>query len=71
MNEEMRYQVVIGSQSAHCCFDATVVDSSKPTGYREKFEQVCECFDVADAELICAALNAYNQTPNVTSSSGA
>ena len=25
----MRYQVVEDSQSGHCCFDATVVDTSK------------------------------------------
>jgi len=26
----MRYQVIRGSESGHCCFEATVVDTSKP-----------------------------------------
>lgn len=53
-----RYKVVLESQSGHCCFDATVVDASKPhPHYSGKFESVCECFDEADAQRICAALN--------------
>jgi hypothetical protein len=62
-----RYKVVDGSISAHCCFQATVVDTRKPVMVRNvpyirdgepQFESVCECFEVEDAELICAALNA-------------
>ena len=61
-----RYQVIKGSQSCHCCFEATVVDTSKPDmigetqfvgQYGPEFEIVCECFDMADAEKICHALN--------------
>lgn len=47
----MRYQVVVGSQSCHCCFEATGVDTSRPN-------TVCECFSMEDAQLICDALNA-------------
>lgn len=54
--------------SADCCFDATVVDTTKPEiigGQRYKgidgqlyYEIVCECFSLEDAQLICDALNA-------------
>lgn len=64
----MRYQVYSGSQSGHCCFDATVVDTTKPKfvdGRHEKdwegrlcYETVCECFSMEAAQLICDALNA-------------
>jgi len=62
-----RYKVVEGSQSCHCCFDATVIDTTKPSMIGEKqfegkngpqFDSVCECFEVEDANIICAALNA-------------
>lgn len=63
-----RYKVISGSQSAHCCFEATVVDTSRPDmqgdgtqyvgDHGPQFEAVCECFDMVDAEAICAALNA-------------
>lgn len=58
-----RYKVVSGSQSAHCCFEATVVDTARPftiAGHQRdgKFEAVCECFELSDAERIAAALNA-------------
>lgn len=61
-----RYKVVKGSQSCHCCFEATVVDLSKPILYGNEqyeddcgpqFDSVCECFDMESAELICNALN--------------
>ena len=64
----MRYQIFNGSKSAHCCFDATVVDTTKPEiigGQHYKgsdgqlhYETVCECFSLEDAQLICDALNA-------------
>lgn len=59
----MRFKVVKGSQSAHCCFDYTVVDTTKPVmiggkHFEKQYEEVCECFERADAELICSALNA-------------
>lgn len=59
----VRYKVVEGSQSCHCCFDYTVVDTHNPVmiggrQYRDQFEQVCECFYEVDANMICDALNA-------------
>lgn len=58
-----RYQVVKGSQTAHCCFEATVVDTATPlrdSGDEpmEWFEDVCECLSVEHAEMIAKALNA-------------
>jgi len=62
-----RYKALEGSESGHCCFEATVVDTQTPTfigGQRyqgsdgePKCEQICECFDMADAERIAAAMN--------------
>lgn len=56
-----RYKVLPGSQSGHCCFDATVVDTHTPQnnwhGKEPRYEAVCECFDLADAELVAAGLN--------------
>lgn len=66
----MRYKTYRGSQSAHCCFEATVVDTTKPViiggeHYKDHgdngqyhYESVCECFEMEDAEKVCAALNA-------------
>ncbi|RQU14209.1 hypothetical protein DF152_17245 [Burkholderia cenocepacia] len=58
----VRYKVIDRSQSGHCCFAATVVDTTKPTmiggkHYNGEYEQICECFDYGDAERIAAALN--------------
>lgn len=47
-----RYIVVDGSESAHCCFEATVVDTSRLTHVN-----ICECFDFEEAVLIAEALN--------------
>jgi hypothetical protein len=60
-----RYIVVEGSQSCHCCFDFTVVDTTRPViiggeQYENQFESVCECFEQVDAIEICKALNAYS-----------
>ena len=58
-----RYKVVAGSQSCHCCFSATIVDTTKPLEQYEgfdslpEFDSVCECFDSESSELICNALN--------------
>ncbi len=62
----MRYQVREGSQTAHCCFGATVVDTTKPLNiggkqWKDHCYAVCECFDTADAEYIAAALNAMGE----------
>ena len=67
-----RYAIYRGSQSAHCCFDATVVDTTKPDiiggkHYQDSdtgqfhYESVCECFSEEDAELVCKALNALHE----------
>ena len=62
----IRYAIFVGSQSGHCCFSATVVDTTKPTMIGDKhfhdcgqyfYDPVCECFDMADAEKVCNALN--------------
>ncbi len=65
-----RYAIYTGSQSAHCCFDATVVDTTKPDmiggkHYKDSsgqlhYESVCECFSEEDAQLVRDALNALN-----------
>ncbi len=62
-----RYKVVPGSQSNHCCFEATVVDTTRPemigaVQYKDQFETVCECFYVAQANMICEALNEKENT---------
>lgn len=59
----MRYKIVEGSQSAHCCFEYTIVDTTRPfmvadKQYKGQFEPVCECLWEDDAKLICNALNA-------------
>jgi len=59
-----RYKIVDESQSAHCCFSHTVVDTSRPKmiagkHYKDQYEIVCECFDEEDAVLVRDALNAY------------
>jgi hypothetical protein len=67
-----RYKIVDGSLSAHCCFEATVVDTTKPEivngehyknihDHQLQYEPVCECFTREDAEVICNALNATSK----------
>lgn len=63
-----RFRVREGSQSHHCCFAATVVDTARP--YVEPdgrpsgdFEPMCECFTAAEALWIAAALNAMPTPP--------
>lgn len=53
-----RYTVLPVSQSGHCCFEATVVDTTKPsTAVAGQFEAVCECFTLGQANLVATALN--------------
>lgn len=58
-----RYQIREGSQTAHCCFSYTVVDTTKREPYYDRdgktptYEIVCECFDLEAAEAIVTALN--------------
>lgn len=61
----MRFLKINESQSAHCCFEYTVVDTTKPyiingEQYKGRFESVCECFEEEHAQLICDALNSYH-----------
>lgn len=56
-----RYKVVNESQSNHCCFQATVVDTTKYSSPGQ-FKEVCECFEEEDAKRICEALNAQEQS---------
>lgn len=68
---EQRYKVINKSQSAHCCFVATVVDTTRPQLLADgkpylnndvpQYEAVCECFEQAQAELVCNALNGQPQ----------
>lgn len=58
-----RYAVVEGSNSAHCCFDASVLDLHAPVYHSEgywlgTYHAVCECLDTEDAERIASVLNA-------------
>lgn len=59
----MRYIVVDGSDTGHCCFDATVLDTTKPQLSGDgrvlpgRYEQVCECFEREAADMIADALN--------------
>jgi hypothetical protein len=62
-DENERYRLVSGSQSDHCCFAWTVVDTTLPRmiqgeHYNGQFEPLCECVEEEDAKLIVAALNA-------------
>lgn len=57
-----RYKFIEGSQSAHCCFGYTVVDTKRPViihgeHYDNEFHAVCECYLRNDAQLIVASLN--------------
>ena len=54
----MRYKIVEGSESGHCCFYYTVVDTSATAHeHTKKFKSVAECFDDEDAKAVCKALN--------------
>lgn len=59
-----RYKIVKGSESAHCCFDYTIVDSDTISmTYRDgsvDYKTMCECFDLEEAQVILDALNRVN-----------
>ena len=56
----MRCQVLKESESAHgCCFSATIIDTSIPTGLYDRTQTVCECPYLIDAEYICDLLNHF------------
>lgn len=61
-----RYKIVDESQSVHCCFRKTVVDTTRPVmihgeHYDGKYEPMCECIDEEAAPVICDALNAVDR----------
>lgn len=63
----MRYMISMGSNSGHCCFEATVVYTSRiqrmgRDGCDPTYDTVCECFSEDDAIMICDALNATVKT---------
>jgi len=62
-----RYKLIDGSQSSHCCFEFTIVDTTKPIANLNKelvyYEEVCETFDRQSAELILNALNTNEINP--------
>lgn len=51
-----RFQVVEGSSSGHCCFDATVIDGNRLNAAGGLY-RTCECFDIEDAKMIAGLLN--------------
>lgn len=54
-----RYFVKHGSDSGHCCFEASIMDSLVGEMIHGDFfpDCVCECFDEDVAEEICKTLN--------------
>ena len=52
-----RFHAVEGSDTGHCCFEASVVERVKTGRYISDERTVAECFDVASAEMIADALN--------------
>lgn len=63
-NHTLRYIVVEGSVSAHCCFEASVCDTTKPYQFDpNQFEAICECMSKEDAHDIAAAMNTKGQQP--------
>jgi hypothetical protein len=61
----MIFRAIEGSQTAHCCFEATVVDTTQPnTAYPERFREICECFSLEEAQFIADALNARVKNDN-------
>lgn len=62
----MRYKIVDESQSVHCCFRKTVVDTTRPVmihgaHHDGKYEPMCECIDEEAAPVICDAINAVDR----------
>lgn len=57
--KQPRYKVIEGSETGHCCFEYTVIDTTKERGVLddEDDDLVCECFEKEHADKICNALN--------------
>lgn len=56
----MRYRVISSSESGHCCFEATVVDTVENDEFGQD-KTMCECFDIVEARKIAEALNNYGK----------
>ena len=54
---EPRYKVIPGSDSGHCCFEATVVDTHTPGCTGRPYTWICECFDLSWANALADAMN--------------
>lgn len=64
-----RFVAIEGSQSGHCCFEATVLDTHSETLRSENrpalhFDAICECFSIEDAEFIANKLNKTKKYDN-------
>jgi hypothetical protein len=49
-----RFTVVPESATCHCCFEASVVDSTE--------EHTIECYEINTAELVSSLLNKYYES---------
>lgn len=69
--DQPRYRVAPYSQSYHCCFEATVLDTHQPEiigtehyrstdGYLH-YVPMCECFATEDAVKIAESLNSKEE----------
>lgn len=56
-----RYRVVKDSESGHCCFEATVIDTAKEVAGHPDW--ACECFDLPRAHAIADAMNMADEAP--------
>jgi hypothetical protein len=62
-----RFVVIEGSQSGHCCFDYTVVDTDRPDLAfatvlpQPRWVALCETFYRKQADAIAAAMNAETE----------
>lgn len=57
-----RYKIVEDSESGHCCFDVTILDTHRPKAYtnidgKPFYYNLAECFYAEDAENIVKALH--------------
>ena len=53
-----RFIILNDSNSGHCCFEYSILDTEKiDEAWPEKYESICETFDIHSAKTICNALN--------------
>lgn len=52
----MRYKVIESSVTAHCCFEASVIDTTINKDLSAEYV-MCECFSIPHANKICELLN--------------